>query len=776
VANAYQPQLILIVGIYMNAVILVKYVMAIAALLTYSAVTLALPNCQGKHLSVLSYGTCYGSHTFINGDRYIGEFGSMIGMVNGVYTFASGKIFKGQRRWFHGKPHNGQLIWENGDVYYGSVYTKTNREMAFETGAAFGPDDAALHVWPSGEGVFIPKRGKAQVGRFKSSVHPPRSEKGILESSRLITIPPEETPVFDSQFPICGSRAVISDKDPCYALEFIPNVGRYLGEFKQNDRCAFNCRFMGTGKGKLSFFNGDNYTGDFWNGVRHGKGTFTKLNGVRYIGDWSNDVWHGTGVWTYPEGVSKTPGFEYSGYFKNGSRDGVGTLKFVNGAVYVGDFKEDKRNGIGVNVSENGEIQAGIFENEVLTHSGENRPRCPSEGIWDNCISVAVYNNGDKYSGYWKTDLRHGLGIYTWQGGQQYVGNWKAHKKSGKGTQTLVNGDIYEGHWKAGKKDGKGTQTLVNGDVYEGDWKDNKQHGRGTQTLSNGDKYVGDFEADKRNGKGLLTSKNKDTYNGSWVDNKKHGSGSYTWSNKDKYIGDWKNNEKHGSGALVYANGRQNIGRFENDEYQDPKVLAVRLKLASTQMAKHANQLRDIKLGKGFVNEEGQYITILDPNEYNSTETISWEKAHPAIKFIATDPGINRDGIGSRGLFSLFAMTRWIDAVSEAEKITKCSYKAKQKLPSSYHASLGKVEKTYIDFNKINWKTKDFDYESNTYYFKCKDSCLSVFGASFGDDKIGWRSSDNISFTFDNSNNLLSRGQRALSDIEDMCSASSSDY
>ena len=759
----------------MKAVILVKYVIATAALLTYSAVTLALPNCQGTHPTDPYWQKCYGSHTFLNGDSYTGDYDQWARMVNGVYTFASGKIFKG--RWHNGKPTNGQLTWENGDVYYGDVYTKTNREMAYETGAAFGTDDAAVHVWPNHDGVFIPKIGKAQVGRFKSSVRPPRSEKGILESSRLVRIPPESTPVFDSKFPICGSRAVISDKDPCYAEEFIPNVGSYLGEFEQNDRCAFNCSFMGKGKGTLSFFNGDNFTGDFWNGVRNGKGTFTKLNGVKYVGEWINDAWHGTGVLTWPKGVSQKPGFEYSGDFKNGFLDGVGTLKFVNGVIYVGDFKENKRNGIGVNVSENGEIQAGIFENQVLTHSGENRPRCPSEGIRDNCIGVHVYNNGDKYSGYWKTDNRHGLGIYTWQNGTQYVGNWKFHKRSGKGTQTYVNSDIYEGDWKAGKKDGKGTQTLVNGDVYEGDWKDNKQHGRGTQTLSNGDKYVGDFEAGKRNGEGLLTSKNKDTYNGSWVDNKKHGSGSYTWSNKDKYTGAWENDKKHGSGSLVYANGKQNIGRFEDDEYQDPKVLAVKLKLAGTQIVKMANQLRDIELGKGFVAKGGQYVTILNPNEYNSTETISWEKAHPAIKFIATEPGINREGFGGVYGFSVFSLTKDIDVVSEAEKITKCSYQAKRKVPSTYHTTLGKVQKTYIDFNKINWKTRDFDYGTRTYRFDCKGPCLSVFGLGyFGSGQIGWTSSDNIGFTFENRDNLMSRGQKALSDIENMCSASSSVY
>jgi hypothetical protein len=470
--------------------------------------------------------------------------------------------------------------------------------------------------------------------------------------------------------------------------------------------------------GSLTFENGDSYTGELLNGARHGKGTFTLLDDGKYVGEWINNLMHGTGVVTVYEDGPQTRGFEYSGEFKNGSIDGVGTLKYVNGEVYVGDFKEDKRNGIGVNVSENGEIQAGIFEDEVLTHSGENRPRCPSEGIWDNCIGV-YYNSGDKYSGYWKTDRRHGLGIYTWQNGMQYVGNWKAGKRSGEGTQTFVNGDIYEGGWKAGKRDGKGTQTLVNGDVYEGDWKDSKQHGRGTQNLSNGDKYVGDFKAGKRNGTGLLTSKNKDTYK----------------------------------------------GRFENDEYQDPKVLAVRLKLASTQMAKRANQLRDIKLGKGFVNKRGDYITIVNPNEYNSTDTISWEKAHPAIKFIATIPGIEVGGAYAYGAYS-------------AQKISKCSYKAITEYDVSFHKEFGKLAKIFIDYNKINWTTKDYQFLDNrkTITYECKGNCVSIYGKQYGPQRIAWSSASRITFSIANRDNLYTRANYALRDIEEMCSASSSDY
>jgi hypothetical protein len=96
------------------------------------------------------------------------------------------------------------------------------------------------------------------------------------------------------------------------------------------------------------------------------------------------------------------------------------------------------------------------------------------------------------------------------------------------------------------------------------------------------------------------------------------------------------------------------------------------------------------------------------------------------------------------------------------------------------HDNFGKVQKTFIDFNKINWKTRDTHYSDNkmTVSYDCKGDCISVYGVHSlpVPPRKGWSSATSISFVFKRKNSLQSRGLAALSDIEEMCSASSSDY
>ncbi|HFI0256829.1 TPA: hypothetical protein ACGOVD_001517 [Streptococcus suis] len=66
-----------------------------------------------------------------------------------------------------------------------------------------------------------------------------------------------------------------------------------------------------TGKGKLTFKNGDTYEGDFKNGIFHGEGTFTAASGWTYVGE-----------------------------FKNGLADGEGKLTTENKTIYEGKFKQ----------------------------------------------------------------------------------------------------------------------------------------------------------------------------------------------------------------------------------------------------------------------------------------------------------------------------------------------------------------------------------------------------------------------------------------------------
>lgn len=76
----------------------------------------------------------------------------------------------------------------------------------------------------------------------------------------------------------------------------------YTGDIKNNRM---------TGKGKLTYANGDSYEGDFVNGVFSGKGTFISSQGWRYDGE-----------------------------FKKGQPDGQGKLTAKDKTVYQGKFKQ----------------------------------------------------------------------------------------------------------------------------------------------------------------------------------------------------------------------------------------------------------------------------------------------------------------------------------------------------------------------------------------------------------------------------------------------------
>lgn len=73
-----------------------------------------------------------------------------------------------------------------------------------------------------------------------------------------------------------------------------------------------------SGSGKLTWPNGDVYTGNFWEGRRHGKGSMKFANGNRYDGQWKDDLFSGLGLL-----ISKN-GDRYEGDFVGGKKHGTG--------------------------------------------------------------------------------------------------------------------------------------------------------------------------------------------------------------------------------------------------------------------------------------------------------------------------------------------------------------------------------------------------------------------------------------------------------------------
>ena len=71
--------------------------------------------------------------------------------------------------------------------------------------------------------------------------------------------------------------------------------------------------------------------------------------------DWNNcfgtlNSWYGT----------------YIGYFKDGKKDGKGTIHFYNGDKFVGKFKQDKKHGKGKFTYSSGETSSGIWEDDLF--------------------------------------------------------------------------------------------------------------------------------------------------------------------------------------------------------------------------------------------------------------------------------------------------------------------------------------------------------------------------------------------------------------------------
>ena len=219
----------------------------------------------------------------------------------------------------------------------------------------------------------------------------------------------------------------------------------------------------------------------------------------------------------------------------------------------------------------------GYYEGEVNANGDEHG------------YGTFVWNNGDKYVGYFKNRLFNGQGTYYYANGNKYVGSWVDDKKSGKGTMYFANGFIYDGQWKNDKRNGYGKETYKWG-RYEGGFKDDDWYGYGKEYHNNGMTFEGNYNGydnatdviktvDGRKIHGSIINKNfspdslngydtidydNGSYTGMFKDGNRHGQGVYNWTNGDTYDGNWENNDKSGYGVYTGSWGKYE-GNYKND-------------------------------------------------------------------------------------------------------------------------------------------------------------------------------------------------------------------
>ncbi|XP_036953579.1 MORN repeat-containing protein 4-like isoform X7 [Acanthopagrus latus] len=86
-------------------------------------------------------------------------------------------------------------------------------------------------------------------------------------------------------------------------------------------------------RGSFSYSNGEEYHGEWKEGLRHGLGQLTFSDGTCYTGQFENGLFNGCGMLVFPDGS------RYEGEFVQGKFQGVGVFTRFDKMRFEGEFK-----------------------------------------------------------------------------------------------------------------------------------------------------------------------------------------------------------------------------------------------------------------------------------------------------------------------------------------------------------------------------------------------------------------------------------------------------
>ena len=298
----------------------------------------------------------------------------------------------------------GTITYENGDVYDGAVRNNEPHgvgKMTYKDGRVFEVEG----IWKKGEGEEFNNIDIPATDTLSDSI-----ESFDEDRSKVITYAVDKT---NTEELICGSckdllsRPIrVSCCKGVYCFSCLPYSGS----------CCPGCQ-------------------EDYGKVRYCREIGEKIKSV-IICCPRNCGWYGPmkdhGLhWSMQHCFQAATGYIYDGEWKDGRRDGQGTICKSDGSLYGGEWKDGNRR-----------------SKRIRIRNGEP--------LWDG-----MKCEGISYEGAWKDDEMHGKGNYKWADGRSYEGEFKHGKKHGNGTYKWPDGSSYKGEWKDGVRHGKGMDRKV---------------------------------------------------------------------------------------------------------------------------------------------------------------------------------------------------------------------------------------------------------------------------------------------------------------------------
>lgn len=232
--------------------------------------------------------------------------------------------------------------------------------------------------------------------------------------------------------------------------DFLVGTTRFVGRF-----AADASKSTWSGEGKVAWANGDVFEGTLVDGKRQGAGKFSWQDG-QYNGEWADDKATGKGNLTFKNGD------EYNGNVQSAVAEGEGVMKFASGDIYRGSFVKGKAQGQGTYLWRNGQSFEGAWLQDqpqgkgVLKYANGNRYEGDVLGGAPHGSGQLQYQHGDNYKGQFADGQPDGQGEFVWKVGDRYKGQWRAGQKHGDGVFTWANGDRWEGTYQSDQQTANG--------------------------------------------------------------------------------------------------------------------------------------------------------------------------------------------------------------------------------------------------------------------------------------------------------------------------------
>ena len=128
--------------------------------------------------------------------------------------------------------------------------------------------------------------------------------------------------------------------------------------------CGYKIDFGGKELSQSESWGADSFSGYYKNGVKDGKGIYRFANGTELDGEWENGVIQGVGRY-----IDADNNLIYEGESMNGKLDGMGIYYYENGYSYMGKWVNGKKNGEGVIVVSEKEKYKRKFRDNIIVNS-----------------------------------------------------------------------------------------------------------------------------------------------------------------------------------------------------------------------------------------------------------------------------------------------------------------------------------------------------------------------------------------------------------------------